>query len=277
MFPNNIKTTSFYPSKKVNHSNFQNLSLNNTSYNFQNIINNGNDYVIIDSVELALITLNLTYKQFKIMNYDDLDNYTKTIAGNHSFDNKKFYLAFNILANELYNLQQKQIIKQEVSKEQTHIKTNPFTNFNQNVIVVEPDEFKLNLCSLSNTKQMNKNIMQNQPITQVHNQTQEQSKFTIQQKKNLDLSTYSGNPFGITKITNNNYGNSIKPIHRSNDKTSVVSFNDKSYTDFNTNKTQFNNNSNNIVKQSSFIQNPNIFANGGKRRSSNLDVSSSVI
>lgn len=279
MFPNNTKTTSFYPIKKSNHINFQNLNFNNTNYNFQNIINNDNEYVINDSVELALITLNLTYKQFKIMNYDDLDNYTKVVAGNHSFDNKKFYLAFNILANELYNLQQKQIIKQEVSREQTHIKNNPFINYNQNALVIEPDEFKLNLCSLTNTKPINKNIAQ----TQVHTQDNTQQQFNLQPKRNLDLSTYSGNPFGMPKITNNNYGNSIKPIYRlnepknnlSNDKTSIATFNDnKSYTDYNTMKTQTNNS---IVRQSSFIQNPNIFANGGKRRSSNLDVSSSII
>lgn len=295
MFSNNSKVASFYPTiKKTNHFN-NNQNANFINQNLANGFNNfNNNETTSDSVELALITVNLNYARFKSMSIPELDNYVKTLAFNNSFDNKKYLLALNILLNEAQKIQHSLIIKQNIpqnEKSKIESKINNSIDFN-NVAVIEPDEFNLDINSEINKPVPKSNFFIKQDII---NQTNvSQPKFTIKQNRNLDLSTFHGNPFGITKITNNNPVSSVRPINRTNDNitnfnTTINNNDNSSYYETATNfasddiSDNFSNNfsqrtftTNNIIKQGSFIQNPStVFAGGGKRRSSNLDVGSS--
>jgi hypothetical protein len=284
MFSNNQKIASFYPTGRKNHNNNYKFTQQTTSQNFVNFINDnknvGSNEYISESVELALITVNLSYARFKTMNMDELDNYVKTSSFDNSFNNRKYLLALNILLREKQRVQQTEIIKQEPLKNQKekNVLNNNFNNFSQS-LVYEPDEFKLdfNVFETDNKKIFNINN---------NHQSVETPKFSIKQNKNLDLSTFNGNPHGIVKITNNNPANSVRPFHKLNettansDLTSIAE--NTEYTQYNEatnydNYSQYQSqNTNSIIKQGSFIQNPaTVFANGGRRRSSNLDVGSS--
>lgn len=290
MISNNTKVASFYPTAKKQLNNFLNPNLK-TNVN-QNIINKGttinSNTNISDSVELALITVNLSLPRFKSMNKDELDNYVKTLAYNNSFDSKKYMLSLNILLNEHNKQQQDNVLKQVIHMEETKPVLEQKIIMNsydaRQMSYIEPDEFKLNI-STSHTVQP---IIQN-PFSIMNNIKNDDSSnisqgFSIKQNKNLEMSTYNGNPHGVVKIINSHAGNSLRPLNamnRNNDNsTTNYSFvnntqndmSDMSYNDNFTNRT----NHNNIVKQTSFMQNPStVMANGGKRRSSNLDVGTS--
>jgi len=295
MFSNNPKVASFYPTaKKTNHfNNYQNANFINQNLGNQNVNNEFNfinNNSLSDSVELALITVNLNYPRFKSMNMYELETYIKNMAINNAYDNKKYFLALNILLNEAKKIQQSLIIKQNISqneKSKIEPKINNSIDFN-NVAVIEPDEFNLDINSEINKPTPQSNFFIKQDFT---NQTNvSQPKFTIKQNRNLDLSTFHGNPFGVTKITNNNPVSSVRPINRTNENISnfntTINNNDNSSyyetatnfasNDFSDNFSQRSLTTSNIIKQDSFIQNPStVFASGGKRRTSNLDVGSS--
>jgi hypothetical protein len=295
MFSNNPKVASFYPTaKKTNHfNNYQNANFINQNLGNQNVNNEFNfinNNSLSDSVELALITVNLNYPRFKSMNIYELETYIKNMAINNAYDNKKYFLALNILLNEAKKIQQSLIIKQNISqneKSKIEPKINNSIDFN-NVAVIEPDEFNLDINSEINKPTPQSNFFIKQDFT---NQTNvSQPKFTIKQNRNLDLSTFHGNPFGVTKITNNNPVSSVRPINRTNENISnfntTINNNDNSSyyetatnfasNDFSDNFSQRSLTTSNIIKQDSFIQNPStVFASGGKRRTSNLDVGSS--
>jgi hypothetical protein len=295
MFSNNPKVASFYPTaKKTNHfNNYQNANFINQNLGNQNLnnefnsINNNNS--LSDSVELALITVNLNYPRFKSMNMYELETYIKNMTINNAYDNKKYFLALNILLNEAKKIQQSLVIKQNISqneKSKIEPKINNSIDFN-NVAVIEPDEFNLDIKSEINKPTPQTNFFIKQDFT---NQTNvSQPKFAIKQNRNLDLSTFHGNPFGVTKITNNNPVSSVRPINRTNENISnfntTINNNDNSSyyetatnfasNDFSDNFSQRSLTTSNIIKQGSLIQNPSTFASGGKRRTSNLDVGSS--
>jgi hypothetical protein len=296
MYSNNTKVASFYPTVKKPLNNFINQNFNSTNQinlNKGSSINNTNNNInnISDSVELALITVNLSYPRFKTMNHDELDNYIKTMAYNNNFESKKYILSLNILLNELNKIQQNNIAKQVIHMDEIK----PNANLEKRILVnnfdtsqmafIEPDDFKLNIPITQTTSTISNtsfSIMNNANSynTNSDNVTSQSQKFAIKQNKNLEMSTYNGNPYGIVKITNSQPGNSVRPFNyiskTNNNNLSKHSFidntNDMSYTDNMTNTT----NQNGIIKQSSFMQNPSsVMANGGKRRSSNLDVGSS--
>lgn len=301
MFSNNPKIASFYPTAKRPTNFYQNTNLvgNNNIYNNEkfNIFNKNESNNISDSVELALITVNLSYARFKTMEREELENYIKTMAYNNGYDSKKYLLSLNILMGEFNKIQQSYIIRQDLYKEQNKPKTaleNTLMvqqKFNINELaVIEPDEFNLNIPVIPINKTPTTNfIFKND--TNFDNLTQQSQNFSIKQNKNLDMSTYSGNPFGVTKITNNNPVSSVRPINQINkfnidnsntiDKSnslnteSLQNHNRNYYTD-NDNMTFNSQNTNNIIKQTSFIQNPSsVISSGGKRRTSNLDVGTS--
>jgi hypothetical protein len=315
MFSNNPKIASFYPtSKRPNNSNyfnqFSNPSLttptntnNNISFLSKDEPINFQDKSISPSVELALITVNLSSGRFKTMSREELDNYVKTAAYNNSYDSRKYLLALNILNSEIdknYN----HIIKQQLQPnkiEKSHFeKAKNENRINMNdMICIESDEFKLNtfitdefadsssMCPnfISQSASMTSNNMGNMYSTS-NNNSNSNSKF-IKQNRNLDMSTYSGNPMGSFRITNNNPGNSFRPInqiHKSEiditsnqDNMSTMStMSNMSNVYNNTNLTNKQINQNNIIQQSSMLSNPlNFQINGGRRRTSNLDVGSS--
>jgi hypothetical protein len=261
-----------------------------TVNNELNFVNNNYNNLVSDSVELALITVNLNYPRFKSMNIHELETYIKNMTINNTYDNKKYLLALNILLNEAKKIQQGLIIKQNISQNEKSKINNDSIDFN-NVAVIEPEEFNLDINSQMTTQtKPQTNFFIKQDFT---NQTNvSQPKFTIKQNRNLDLSTFHGNPFGVTKITNNNTASSVRPISRMNDNisnfnTSINNNDNSSHYESATNyasddfSDNFSNNfsqrsltTNNIIKQGSFIQNPSsVFASGGKRRTSNLDVS----
>jgi hypothetical protein len=266
----NNRVASFYPSTK---------KMSFTSVNpTQKITNQGifykgqaiNEQYTNDSVELALITVNLSSARFRTMTSNSLEVYIKTMAYNNSFDSKKYLLALNILLNELGRIQQgnvsKNFIQMEHTKPTSILEQNIMTDkidFN-NISYVEPDEFKLNFPSnkttTNHTEQTIYNISNN---TNVNNNQNQQLFF--KNNKNLEMSSYSGNPSGIVKIINSKPGNSLRPFNQvSRDNTTQHSFS-------NSNSTH-----NNVINQSSFRQNTSsVIGNGGKQRSSNLDVSTS--
>lgn len=284
MYSNNTKVASFYPAVKKPLNNFINPNLKTTNQNNFNkgspINNTGNN--ISESVELALITVNLSYTRFKSMNRDELDNYVKTMAYNNNFDSKKYILSLSILLTEMDKIQQNNIVKQIIHTDE------PKKTFEQKIIVnnydvsqmafIEPDEFKLN----NSINQTPPTIASNTPFTIMNNRnsdnmTSQTQQFSIKQNKNLEMSTYNGNPYGIVKITNSHPGNSVRPLNHvsKTNNMSMNSFidntNDMSYTDNMTTTRQ-----NGIIKQTSFTQNPStLLANGAKKRSSNLDVGTS--
>ena len=160
------------------------------------------------------------------------------------------------------------------------------------VAFVEPDEFNLDISSRqdnsSNTNASNihasfiNNTYPDYTNNQAYQQNQTQ-KFATKQNKSLEMSTYNGNPYGVVKFTNSKPANSVRPINsltRTNNDLSTQ-FDNMSFSDNMTQMTHTTNMSyapsqNSIVKQTSFMQNPlAVQSNGGKRRSSNLDVGSS--
>lgn len=285
MFSNNQKIASFYPTTKRN--NFipvQTNKQNNVNNNF-NLTRETQNNQMSDSLELALITVNLTYARFKLMDANEIDNYVKTMLFNNSYDSRKYQLALNILLEENNKLQKSYVIKQISAAEQNKSKSMleekiSFNKIDYSQIPVNiPDEFNLNISSIPTTPL---------PISTINfgnntnndNTSQQTQPFFIRQNKNLDLSTYSGNPLGITKITNNNPINSLRPINKLYDSsttnvntTYMTDMTDLSFIDNSSVNSRI---SNSIIKQTSFNQNPStVLANGGKRRSSNLDVGSS--
>lgn len=331
MFTNNSKIASFYPtSKRPNNSNyfnqFSNTSLTNPSTTNNNLtfLNNGEpinfqDKTISPSIELALITINLSNGRFKSMSREELDNYVKMTAYNNSNDSRKYLLALNILNTEIENNQNHIIIQQPSLKKNTidksHLEktmSNNRINMNNmnNMICIEPDEFKLNIISNSDKSDCTSNSnyylnSQSVPMTtdnSIFNQNFN-SKLASKQNKNMDMSTYNGNPMGLFRITNNNPGNSVRPInpiikqdfdnescltnanHRDNtcntSNTSNISYASSVNNIYNQsqNLTQYSKqaiNHNNIIQQSTIMTNPNNFqTNGGRRRTSNLDFGNS--
>jgi len=304
MFSNNPKVASFYPTaKKTNHfNNYQNANFINQNVGNQNFANqtvnnelnfiNNNYNSVSDSVELALITVNLNYPRFKSMNVHEVETYIKNMAINNAYDNKKYLLALNILLNEAKKMQQNLIIKQNIPQNEKSKINNNSIDFN-NVAVIEPDEFNLDINSQMTTQiTPQPNFFIKQDFTNQSNVSQ--PKFAIKQNRNLDLSTFHGNPFGVTKITNNNPVSSVRPINRMNDNLSnfntsinnndntsnyqtATNFASDDFSDnFSNNFSQRSLSTSNIIKQGSFIQNTStVFASGGKRRTSNLDVGSS--
>lgn len=322
MFSNNPKVASFYPTNKRPNTNFYNHSLTNTlmtnsSTNNDNLSFTNNQPLnfqnksISDSVELALITVNLSYTKFKSMSREELDNYVKIAAYNNSYESKKFLLALNILIAEIDKTHN------NVIKQQLPLNQNKNQNYNQNnnsyfdyqekkinmndVICVEPDEFNLNThmnsCDNS-TNYTHEPISQSMSFlnnTNNYNDSSTSQKFSIKQNRNLDMSTFSGNPLGTFKITNSQPVNSLRPINQSHKKDLEI----VNQLDNMSNKTnistpvyssdqnltfrsapQFNYtssmNSNSIIQQTSTLSNPMMFqGNGGRRRTSNMDVSSS--
>lgn len=330
MFSNNPKVASFYPTNKRPNTNFYNHSLTNTlmtnsSPNNMSFIDNQalnfQEKSISDSVELALITVNLSYTKFKSMNREELDNYVKIAAYNNSYESKKFLLALNILIAEI-DKTHNNVIKQQLPLNK-NINKNYNQNYNQNnnshfdfqekkinmneVICIEPDEFNLNTHMDSSDNFSN---YTNDPILQTmsffnnsNNSTNSNNsynsntgqKFSIKQNRNLDMSTFSGNPLGTFKITNSQPVNSLRPINQSH-KNDLEIINQHDNISNNTNITtpvylsnqnltsrftpQFNYtssiNNNNIIQQTSTLSNPMMFqGNGGRRRTSNMDVTSS--
>jgi hypothetical protein len=296
MYSNNTKVASFYPSSKKPLNNFLNSNLK--TIDNQNIINKGysinnNNNQISDSFELALITVNLSLPRFKSMNREEIDNYIKTMAYNNSFDSKKYMLSLNILLNEHDKLQQEHFTKQVIHIEETKPKSTSeqrvsMYNYDaRQMAYIEPDEFKLNM-SQSQSQSQSKPIQIYDPFSTTNNIKNDDSSnvsipFSIKQNKNLEMTTYNGNPHGVVKIINSHAGNSLRPLNsmtRSNDNSTIKSstvynttdMSDISYNDNFTNRS----NQNNVVKQTSFMQNPtSVMANGGKRRTSNLDVGTS--
>jgi hypothetical protein len=300
MFTNNSKIASFYPtSKRPNNSNyfnqFSNTSLTSPSTTNNNLtfLNNGEaiifqDKTISPSIELALITVNLSNGRFKSMSREELDSYVKTVAYNNSHDSRKYLLALNILNAEIDKNQNHIIIQQSsLNKntiEKSHLETMNTNRIHMNEnICIEPDEFKLNTFSNSNKSDftcMSSNYNSNL-----------NSKFASNQHKNMDMSTYNGNPMGLFKITNNNPGNSVRPINQiikqDFDNTScLTNINHQDNTSSvnniynqSQNLTQYPKqaiNNNNIIQQSTIMTNPNNFqTNSGRRRTSNLDVGNS--
>jgi hypothetical protein len=319
MFTNNTKIASFYPtSKRPNNSNYfnqlSNTSLTTTSNKNNNLtfLNNGEainfqDKTISPSIELALITINLSNGRFKSMSREELDNYVKTMAYNNSYDSRKYLLAFNILNAEIDKIHNHIIIQQPSLNKNTIEKSKLEKNMSNNrinmneMICIEPDEFKLNTFSngeksdyTSMTSNSNYYLnSQSVPMKSNHSIINQNfdSKLASKQNKNMDMSTYNGNPMGLFRITNNNPGNSVRPINpiikQDFDNTScLTNINHQDNTSSvnniynqSQNLTQYSKqaiNHNNIIQQSSIITNGNNFqTNGGRRRTSNLDVGNS--
>ena len=329
MFSNNPKVASFYPTNKSSNTNFYNqLSANTTMTNSFGANNsmlftnnqpiNYQNKSISDSVELALITVNLSYSKFKSMDKEELDNHIKVAAYNNGYESKKFLLALNILNAEIDKTQHNIIKQQSPQNNKSYVDTQENKINMSEVICVEPDEFNLDTHMSNSDNSTNYTYeSRSQPISFVNNINNTNTfnpnqKFIIKQNKNLDMSTYSGNPMGIFKITNSQPVNSVRPInqfHKNNfevvtqqdnmsntSNTSNVSnmtnmtnmtapthlFNSNS--DFSSqhnytsamNNNQSSNINNNIIRQTSTLSNPLMFqGNGGRKRTSNMDISSS--
>lgn len=307
MFSNNTKISSFYPTNKrpnthnnnsftnnknnLSNNNINNLFINNQFLNYQNDS-------ISSSVELALITVNLSYPRLKLMSVEELDNYVKTMAYNNSYDSKKYLLALNILTEEIEK-KQNNVIKQQLpnnqNKNNKDLQNNKI-NMNE-VLYIEPEEFNLNTNFNSNNNDYLTNHTNQSKSNSVFflndtNTSENNYKLFARQNKNLDMSTYSGNPLGTFKITNNEPFNSVRPInqfHKNDSKylynqlnndNDIIANNDNN-NNFNSQFTFKNNyssniNNNNIIQQTSTLSNPQMFMTNGKnRRTSNLDVGSS--
>lgn len=333
MFSNNSKVASFYPTNKRPIANFHNHSLTNpVSAHTNNIsfINNQainyQDKSISDSVELALITINLSYVNFKSMNREELDNYVKNVAYNNNYESKKFLLALNILNAEIdktHNniIQQTPVNNSNNNKSHFDSQENKI-NMNE-VMCVEPDEFDLdtNMTNFDNSTCYS-HESHPQTISFINNANNKNminsgQQFIIKQNKNLNMSTYSGNPMGTFKITNNQPVNSLRPINQShkndfeivNQQDNISNISNMtasihlSKPDINLNfaslhddtsrqniisqhnhNSQYKHNSqygqtpnvNNIIQQTSTLSNPLMFqGNGGRKRTSNMDVGNS--
>lgn len=207
------------------------------------------ELIMNDSLELALITCNISIQRFKVMTRNDLENYVKNLAYHSAFDSKKYLLSLNILLNEYDKYQANNIVNQvQMNKKQENIEKNIYhQKIDNTTLFIEPDEFKLS----NNIKQNNTNdftIKQNSNIKENN----------IKQNKNLECSSYSGSPFGSIKTLNNNTSISFKP---KNEFVKELKFNE--------NIKQ----SNNIINQSSFVQTS--FNLNNKKRNSNLDIGNS--
>jgi hypothetical protein len=330
MHSNNSKIASFYPSqKRPSNQNLFNNNLGNSVGIFPNnndkglFINNHpinyHDDTISDSLELALITVNLSYIRFKSMNKEELDNYVKTTAYYNSHDSKKYLLALNILNSEIDKTKNNLIIKQQPTNQNKNNKSQNYSFENKinmnDMICVEPDEFNLNTGAMhiDNISIINQSKLQSTSFNDTHNSQNlgnsyntnihdSNQKFPFKQNKNLDMSTYNGNPLGTFKITNNLPMNSLRPINQLNKQnTQFTNREDNSNTSNQINEnSQFNSynsyithnshnpnydysyenstlNRNGIIRQTSTLSNSSMFQgnNNGRKRTSNLDVSNS--
>jgi hypothetical protein len=141
------------------------------------------------------------------------------------------------------------------------------------IICIEPDEFNLNINNNSCNSTSDNSFQLKQTHNIFDNSNTERSNFTENKnRQNLHLSTYSGNPYGISKITYSEPFNSIKPLNQNNNRNNYINNQDN-----NTNTNNFNKfGNNNIIQQTSKLSNQNLFQNnGGRRRTNNLDISSS--
>jgi len=297
MFSNNTKISSFYPTipnnffTKTNTTNTTNTTNNDLS-SIRNMPLNFQDKTISDSVELALITINLSLAKFKSMNKDEVENYVKNIIYNNSFESKKYMLALNILINETdrtFN----NIIKQQLPNKNNN-QSNLFNfNFQENkinlndAICIEPDEFNLNTDNTTkidyNTTKLDNNTFFNDN-TNNSNQT-----FFIKSNKNLEMSTFNGNPMGTFKITNSLPANSLRPINQTkklfnqtdnttnySNTTKPIYLSDPNLPKKSSHQLTTNiKSNNNVILQTSHLANQNSFSNNGKKRSSNMDISKS--
>jgi hypothetical protein len=319
MFSNNSKVASFYPVNKRSNTNFNNFITNPTANSFSTNYNNlafgdgqclnYQDNSISDSVELALITVNLSHNRFKSMNREELDSYIKSIAYNNSFESKKFLLALNILTAEIdktYNniIKQQPVINKNKNQNNNQYLKSDYDfqekkiNMNE-VICIEPDEFNLNtnlhssdnFTSYTNSS-MSQGFSPNINPTDPYNKNINKN-VPFKQNKNLEMSTFSGNPMGTFKITNNQPMNSLRPINpirknildntsnydnvsQQTNTTSQFYFEDNSsYGSFDT-KSNFHDTigNKNIIQQTTPLSNPLMFqGNGGRKRTSNMDAS----
>ena len=127
--------------------------------------------VLNESIELALLTVNLSWNRFKSFSKEDLDLYVKSVAYN-SGENRKYLLALKILNDEL-NKYCNPVIKQSIQNQKSNMTdTNIYTT---NPICVEPDEFKLNILSCNNQNMNNScnkmlNSVQSVPMNNSFNQ-----------------------------------------------------------------------------------------------------------
>jgi len=243
MNSNNQRAMSFYPNNKkpINHNLINKSVANNNVNNYNNIFNNVQEpinYVdnnINENVELALLTINLSYSKFKLMDKNHLEQYINSVSFSSS-ENRKFIISHNILSRELDRINNK-IIKQDfidnsISNKNTQanntfyniIDSNGINNFDNginnfdnginnfdneinkfdttntnNKSYLEPDEFNLNIPS-TNTNIYVGNI---EPILKQP------------QRKNLDALTYNGNmnnQISAPRILNHMPGISFNPI-----------------------------------------------------------------
>lgn len=336
MFSNNTKIASFYPNTKhQNNGNYFNQYANRPILNQKNPPIPQNNFTFFNkdepinfqdkslsiSVELALLTVNLSFGRFKTMSREELDNYVKTNAYNNSYDSRKYLLALDIL-NEEMNKLQNHVIKQILplnknSVEKTYLEKamgNNKINMNE-VVCIEPDEFKLNTSPSDEITNFTGRSHNLHPVSNVNNTYNQDynynpnsnTNFASRQNRNVDMLTYNGNPMGTFKITNSGPGNSLRPNNQShkldfntNHSDNMTNITNTYYQDNMSNMSNMSNtsnmsnmsnmynmsnipttnnhfmNSNSIIQQSSVMANPlNFQINGGRRRTSNLDVGSS--
>lgn len=314
---NNLKSSSsFHPAgpKKMPNYNI----VNSPSYSL--FTDNGKEPInyqnqsISSAVELALITVNLSWVKFKSMNKYELEVYVKTAAYNNSYESKKYLLALDILNTEM-DKTHNNVIKQSLplnkpQPEKSFLEKamgNNRININE-TICIESDDFNLLTKPINNfssgflTQNNLSSGIQNDNQTQYSTNTQNSNfnpSLGITHNKNLDMATYSGNPFGTTKIINGYVGNSVKPKNYENKNVQIqqiqqtqqtqqtppqsIMHNGRQYYLDNQSMQSMGNmqvvpnmQNNNIIQQTSFISSQsNAQFNGGRRRTSNMDVGSS--
>lgn len=215
------------------------------------------ELIMNDSLELALITCNISTQRFKVMTRNDLENYVKNLAYHSGFDNKKYLLSLNILLNEYDKHQANNIVNQvQMNKKQEYIEKNIYhQKIDNTTLYIEPEDFKLpNNIKQNNINENNFTIKQNSNIKENN----------IRQNKNLECSSYNGSIFGSIKTLNNNPSISFKP---KNEFVKEIKFNENIKPNIQLKQ------SNNIINQGSFIQTS--FNLNNKKRNSNLDVGNS--
>jgi len=280
MYLNNSKS-SLHPSNIKNSTNYNTISTPTYSFftdgkepiNYQN-------QSITSSVELALITVNLSWVKFKSMTRHELEVYVKAFAYNNSFESKKYLLALDILFTEMdktHNNIIKQILPINKSQpEKSYLEKAMGNKINlSETICIESDDFNL-------LTKPNNNFQTNGFLTQANNNlsvTNNGHNSFDTYSKNLDMSTYTGNPFNMTKITNslktvNQPKNNFTENYSDNSVPQTIMHNGQQY--------QLQNNTNqvsqpnNIIQQTSLLSSQtNVQFNGGRRRTSNMDVGNS--
>jgi hypothetical protein len=264
MYSNNQKISSFYPNSKKNpnsqwtknipqtnpipniNPNPTNNSGSNSGSNLgSNSIINFSEKNISDSVQLALITVNLTWQRFKSMELYEMENYVKTLAYNNSFESKKYLLALNILSQELSQIKN-QITNFLLTQSKTPSKDNntynTYNTFNSErsnkinmneILCIQPDEFNLDINTYNKSSRFSQMTFDdNSHLT--HLDTCEKfnngSKYNNFKKtipnRNPDMN-FSGNPFDSVKITNSNknFINVVSDNNSLSSFTSVISNN----------------------------------------------------